>query len=129
MNKQDHVREWITMADVDIEAAMYLTGMRPQPMGVICFHCQQSAEKYLKAFLLSRDELVPKIHDLAELNRRCFRHDSDFASIETQCIRLTSYAVETRYPYFLDLNEADVRMAIHDAGEIKRFVSQKIEIS
>jgi HEPN domain-containing protein len=126
MNKEDHVLEWIAMADTDIEAAKFLTGMRPQPAGVICFHCQQSAEKYLKAFLVSCNEAVPKIHDLADLNRRCVRHDEDFSSIEHQCIRLAGYAVETRYPYVLNLNEDDARIAIVDAVEIRRFISQKI---
>jgi hypothetical protein len=37
------------VADDDLKSAEYLAAMHyPRPEGVICFHCQQSAEKYLR---------------------------------------------------------------------------------
>jgi HEPN domain-containing protein len=32
-----------------------------------CFHCQQAAEKYLKALLVERSRPVPRTHILADL--------------------------------------------------------------
>jgi HEPN domain-containing protein len=40
--------EWFQYADSDFEAAKFLQSMRPVPLEIICYHCQQSGEKYLK---------------------------------------------------------------------------------
>lgn len=44
-NKSD-VKEWIHFADMDVLSANYLNKIAyPKPMEIICFHCQQAAEK------------------------------------------------------------------------------------
>jgi len=43
--------EWFTMADMDLSSAKYLQNMHPIPIEIICYHCQQSSEKYLKGYL------------------------------------------------------------------------------
>ena len=55
----EYVQEWFVVADRDIAAAEYLATMHPQPYEIICYHCQQAVEKYLKAFLLSNDINLP----------------------------------------------------------------------
>ena len=46
-------REWIKKAEGDYAAATILSRRRKVPLhDHVCFHCQQSAEKYLKAFSL-----------------------------------------------------------------------------
>ncbi len=35
--------------------------MNPKPLEIICFHCQQSAEKDLKVFLVKDEQIVKKI--------------------------------------------------------------------
>lgn len=48
-------QEWIDSAEDDITAATVLLN-QPSPIcDIICFHCQQSAEKYLKACLQESD--------------------------------------------------------------------------
>lgn len=37
----------LVMQKKDLEAAKFLTNMHPQPLEIICYHCQQSAEKIL----------------------------------------------------------------------------------
>ena len=62
MDRQEELRQWFEKADHDLQAAEYLTTMHyPRPDEIICFHCQQSAEKYLisyanevKDFILGR---------------------------------------------------------------------------
>ncbi|MBN2050303.1 MAG: HEPN domain-containing protein [Spirochaetales bacterium] len=39
----------------------------PGPLEIICFHCQQAAEKALKAYLAYNEIRPPKTHDLDEL--------------------------------------------------------------
>ena len=42
--------EWLEMAEMDLGAAEYLLGMRP--IEIICYHCEQAAEKLLKGALI-----------------------------------------------------------------------------
>jgi len=37
---------------MDLNTAEYLKNMKPLPIEIICYHCQQSAEKYLKGYLV-----------------------------------------------------------------------------
>ncbi|MEW6107540.1 MAG: HEPN domain-containing protein, partial [Bacillota bacterium] len=39
------------------------------PYDTACFHCQQAAEKHLKAFLAYHERPIPHTHDLEELAR------------------------------------------------------------
>jgi len=49
----DLVKLWIRKAENDLVAAEHLLTVRPHtPYDTICFHAQQCAEKYLKAFLV-----------------------------------------------------------------------------
>ena len=43
--------EWLDLAEMDLGAAEYLLGMRPVPVEIICYHCEQAAEKMLKGTL------------------------------------------------------------------------------
>ena len=73
--------------------------MHPLPTEIICYHCQQSAEKYLKGFLALRGEEIQKTHDLTRLNKGCQKYDKDFKQIEDDLLMLTDYAVNIRYPF------------------------------
>lgn len=64
MDRLAEAREWQRLASMDLNAAEHLLNMRPTPYEIICFHCQQSAEKYLKGYLVIHDITPPKIHDL-----------------------------------------------------------------
>ena len=79
MVDKEFVAPWIQRADNDISTARYLTeNMRPLPIEIVCFHCQQAAEKYLKAFLVWNDQEPPKTHDLIELAKLCGSFDQNF---------------------------------------------------
>ncbi|MBC8182410.1 HEPN domain-containing protein [candidate division KSB1 bacterium] len=48
MLNPDEIREWIKKAENDFDGALYLSRRRKKPLpDLVCFHCQQSAEKYL----------------------------------------------------------------------------------
>ena len=49
------VRLWVEKAEHDLRNAEYvLTLAERRPFDTVCFHCQQCAEKYLKALLIVR---------------------------------------------------------------------------
>jgi HEPN domain-containing protein len=115
------LQEWLYLADMDIDSAKLLHEMRPRHFEIICYHCQQSAEKYLKAFLFSHDIEPPKIHDLARLRIMCMEIDRSFEVLERECNYLTNFASQPRYPQELNLNDKNVTKALAFAQAIKDF--------
>ena len=63
--------EWFEVANMDLSSAKYLQNMQPTPIEIICYHCQQSTEKYLKGFLALNGHEIIKSHDLVLLNKLC----------------------------------------------------------
>jgi HEPN domain-containing protein len=61
-----------------------------------CFHCQQSAEKYLKALLEELGLPVPKTHDCEELRILLLPHHPSLRSYRRGLTFLTNYAVGVR---------------------------------
>ena len=60
--------EWVEKAEADYKAAAALNRRRKEPLpDIVCYHCQQSAEKYLKAYLIAQSMPPPHIHDLVQL--------------------------------------------------------------
>jgi HEPN domain-containing protein len=89
MDKQTELQQWIEIADKDFALAEYASkNMRPVPVEQICFHCQQTAEKYLKWFLVWHDIDPPKIHNLVELGKLCEKITPEFAGLYTQYVYL-----------------------------------------
>ncbi|NLY11165.1 MAG: HEPN domain-containing protein [Firmicutes bacterium] len=121
-------KEWFTLADLDLQSAVYLQRMKPKPLEIIAYHCQQSAEKYLKGFIAFSGARIRKTHDLVVLNRDCQRYNSSFIEIMDECINLTDYGVNVRYPFHVDLEERDVAEAIEDAEIIKEFIESLTKI-
>ena len=68
MKNESDVKEWLRYADMDILSANHLNEIQyPKPLEIICYHCQQAAEKMLKALLLAYDGELQKTHDLGVL--------------------------------------------------------------
>ena len=126
MDSKIIAQEWFNIAEMDIGSAKYLQSMHPMPIEIICYHCQQSAEKYLKGFLALNDHEIIKTHDLVVLNKLCLGYDNEFKLIEETCLLLTDYGVNIRYPYPIDLNVSDTKLAIKNAEKIKVFVLHKL---
>ncbi|MBW8050431.1 MAG: HEPN domain-containing protein [Cytophagales bacterium] len=127
MDKKQLVDEWFFIANSDLESAIFLKNMHPAPLEIICFHCQQCAEKYLKGYLVHNEIKIKKTHDLIRINQKCNNINIDFKKIQKECIRLTKYGADIRYPTHLDITMPDMELAIKDATKIKEFVLKKIK--
>jgi HEPN domain-containing protein len=45
--------EWVNKAEADYQSAVALHRRRKAPLpDIVCYHCQQCVEKYLKAYLI-----------------------------------------------------------------------------
>ena len=120
--------EWFDFANRDLKSAEFLVQMHPTPIEIICYHCQQSAEKYLKGYMAFHNHKVIKTHDLTLLNKICVEIDNNFKSIEDDCIELVDYGVQVRYPFHIDLEEHDMKEAIKSAKRIKKFTLGKAKV-
>ncbi|MDA8410084.1 MAG: HEPN domain-containing protein [Treponema sp.] len=119
-------QEWIELADQDEASARFLVAMRPLPVEVICFHCQQSAEKTLKAFLAKKNKDVPRSHDLLVLLDLVASVAPAMASLESILLRLNDFSVVVRYPAHVPLEESDAMQALKDVGEIRKHLMSNL---
>ena len=90
---------------------------------IICFHCQQAVEKYLKAYLMYHEIIPPKTHDLLRLAAIC--SDFDEAVVNFELDGFASYGVDIRYdaPH---PSLSDAKQAVSVAKEVMDYVKQKI---
>ena len=92
------VREWVIKAENDLKTAVHTLGLEDTcPTDTVCFHAQQCAEKYLKAFFTLQSIPFPRTHDIEDLYR-LLPHDTEVALQVEQQRMLTRYATVTRYP-------------------------------
>ena len=92
------VRRWVEKAEHDLRNAEYVLGLAKDcPTDTVCFHCQQCAEKYLKALLIHHGIDFPRTHDLVVLLNLA-AHAADLALGMEQVQPLNRYSVEARYP-------------------------------
>jgi len=117
-----NILKWFQFADNDLDTAEILLLNRPQHYEIICYHCQQAVEKYLKGYLLFQGvEFPPKIHNLITLCELCSNYNDRFDSIQNECGILTIYGVQPRYPDEIYLTEELMKQAISYARQIKNF--------
>ena len=126
MDRQVEVNEWIRYAENDIEAVNILIAHRPLKLEIICYLCQQSAEKMMKAFLVYSDIRPPKKHELDELCGLCKDVDESFADMFINCDRLNPYANQPRYPFGLEISDDMMSLAVKDCTTIGEFVKARI---
>jgi HEPN domain-containing protein len=92
------VREWLIKADEDLDFAKINLDEDHAFYSQICFHFQQAAEKYLKAFVVAYDLEFEKMHNLAQLLKMCAKKDASLLSLMEQCELLSAAYIDTRYP-------------------------------
>ncbi len=92
------VREWIEKAEEDWDAVKRLKKGKEPLYNLVCFHSQQCAEKYIKAFLEEQGCFVPHTHDLVALAKLSKTGLDQLLSRKDELEMLTAYAVAFRYP-------------------------------
>ena len=92
-------REWIEKAEADYAAAVILRRSRKKfSRDLVCFHLQQSVEKYLKARLEEAGTTFPKTHDLETLLSLIIPIEPMWAVLRQPLAVLSAFAVAIRYP-------------------------------
>lgn len=123
------VNEWLKKAEEDLGfASQTLSDPKITYYAQICFHFQQAAEKYLKAFIVAQDLEFKKIHDLPELLRICANKDAKLKELSEACEFLTDFYIDTRYPVHwpADTTKEETEKAKASALLIKDRISKLI---
>jgi len=120
--------EWVDKAEEDFYSADLLlhAGEVPLPSPA-CFHCQQCAEKYLKAYLQEHDVEFERKHDLMPLLKMCISLDTEFNTIKRDLGKLDKYAVIVRYPGVI-VKADTAEEALNTAGRVRKFIRKKLRI-
>ena len=118
--------EWVSKAEGDFATAGRELRARKSPnYDAVCFHCQQCAEKYLKAVLQENEQHIPKIHNLIELMLLCEKMDSSFEMLRADLVTMERYAVRGRYPGEIAEKE-DAQSAYAATGIVRKFIKEKL---
>lgn len=126
MDKSKDAFSWFEYAENDLEAVTILAAQLKPKYEIVCYHCQQCAEKMLKGYIASNNGRLLKTHDLVVLCETCACYDSDFEKIIGHCSDLTIYASEVRYPNLMEIEGYHTKKAIEDATIIRKFVLDKL---
>lgn len=98
-DRAGETRRWVEKAEHDLIAAEHDMKIIEEHAitDVVCFHCQQCAEKYLKALLIYEGIYFPKTHDLRLLMDLIPKHIALNLSPK-DVVPLNRYSIEGRYP-------------------------------
>jgi HEPN domain-containing protein len=88
----------VRKGDADLRGAVKLARSDPPLHDLVCFHCQQGAEKYLKAMLEELGLTIPRTHELEHLLTLLLPHHAVLRGLQRGLSRLTAFAVDPRYP-------------------------------
>ncbi len=91
-------KQWLAKARNDLLNVDNNLQAEEIPFDTICFHCQQAAEKLLKAFLVASGQPYPVSHDLLLLLEKILPFNNDAETLRNELSILMPYAVEIRYP-------------------------------
>lgn len=107
--------EWLSLAKMDFDTAEFLyENMVPQPFEIICYHCQQASEKYLKALFVHFKIPLLKTHDLGLLAETLDPYLEMEDEVLDACDNLTPFGVKFRYPHELFIEAYHVERALKD---------------
>ena len=136
-----YIKNWLIKANNDLKTVEHELSLPEKEIvkDVVCFHCQQAVEKYLKAFLIYHKVEVERTHDIEHLLNRCAIIDKDFDNIEVG--NLSSFGVNVRYPddfyvpgveevkFYYDLTKRvkDLVLAKLDIEEIEKEIDSEMQ--
>ncbi len=113
-------RTWLAKAEHDLLNIENNLHAPDVPWDTVCFHAQQSAEKYLKAFLVFHGQPPVRTHDLVALLAACVPLSPPLATRQQDCQKLSYYAVAARYLSDLyEPTETDARQMVEAALRIR----------
>jgi HEPN domain-containing protein len=130
MVDQSIVTDWISKGEDDYNFARTNLEEGKNFFAQICFHFQQAAEKYLKAFIIASDLEFRRIHDLGLLLKVCSAKDASFENLRETCEFLSAFYIEARYPVHWPTNfsRQEAQKALQATERIRTFIKDKLHV-
>lgn len=128
IGKTKRVRDWMKKAESDL-AVVEMCLDKKQSLEAACFHAEQAAQKYLKAYLTANETRVPwfaLMDDLEKLMQMCSEHDPSFLTIRTAQKELTPHVVQAKIDMDFEPSLDMARTARGAALKIKEFVAARL---
>lgn len=142
--------KWISIAEDDLKLAQQNIDIQPE---LLCYHCQQAAEKALKAILVKKEGKFPKTHSLNTLIQELEKYGKipdtikeaaessskyqqipmfpfkfPFRVSPNASVSLTEHAEKTRYPGdYLPLDSQALKNAIQKASLIVDWAQKQLK--
>ncbi|RME50194.1 MAG: HEPN domain-containing protein [Caldilineae bacterium] len=118
-------RQWLAKAQNDLLNADNNLAAEQIPYDTVCFHCQQAAEKLLKAALIASGQQPPRTHDLMVLLETIRPGYPEVEHLRNPLAILMPYAIEIRYPddWFMPSSD-DAREARDMAAQVLDWLRQ-----
>jgi HEPN domain-containing protein len=112
-------RSWTRKAEGNLRVARNEAAAPDPVKDAVGFHCQQEAEKYLKALLCETGLPIPCIHDLDQLLVLLLPHHGILAPLKRTLVSLSHYAVDYRYPGW-STSTRQMHSALRHAERVRR---------
>ncbi len=125
------VRLWLDFANADMETASFLYEKQyPRQPEIICYHCQQAAEKAIKALYLAKEIPggIPRKHDLWFLLDQIKNAVKIPDSIYDAAEKLDPYAIVFRYPGENRIDDYRAKQALELAGSVVEWVKLSVSL-
>ena len=128
-------KEWVRFAQNDLGIATREMNRECNPRHrayeAILAHCQQSAEKMLKAYVIKNKPGVnPKVfsHDLEAIRIECANIDKSFNSTRfVMHVTFLSAFVTARYPdFWFSIDASHAARGLNSARRINEFISKRL---
>jgi HEPN domain-containing protein len=119
--------QWVRKAESDYAVAKKIARGSDPHHDEVCFHCQQCAEKYLKALLVEHGLTVPRTHILEDLVISLLAHEASLRSLRIGARFLTRFAVATRYPG-KNATKREATSALRWAAKVRAAIRKPLKI-
>ena len=124
-----YAKKWLDRAQKDYDFATKIEKhFWPKDLEQICYHCQQSIEKALKAVLAYNEVEIPRIHIIGRLVDECSKYGFSIQIDRKIAKLITDYATLSRYPDNMnEWTEEDARLALKYAKQTLDISGQYLE--
>ena len=126
MGHEQDIHAWLSFADMDYEAANILYAHYPRPCEIICYHCQQAAEKAIKAVYIFLDMPggIPRKHDLSFLLNQIQNKIDISKKLRQYADVLNVYGIVSRYPNEMHVDDERTKVALHHADYVLKWAKR-----
>lgn len=95
-NRKLEAERWFTQADFDLKEAE--TCLVRRSFAYACFFAEQSAQKFIKGFLILSGERFVPLHSIRELLEKASTYEKGLKKYIQEGQKLDRYYLITRYP-------------------------------